>query len=512
MYELILQIRNYLTGMWKFRWHGVLAAWLVCLGGWAYVFLTPNLYEAKTVIQVDTDSVLTPLLKGLAVETDPNKTVAMLASKLLSRPSLEHVINETDLKNTVTNKIELDTLIQKLQKKILVESPRIRTRRDNSGQIIRISFKYTNAQTVFSVVNILANSLVEDTLGANWSDTTVAQEFLNAQIREYEKRLMNAEQRLAEFKKENVGRMPGESGGYYTRLQKELDKLSQIETDLQLAQKKRNVLASQLQGEIPLSLTRSYDKKIQEHEEKLNSLLYQFTEAHPDVEAEKAIIANLKHRKAQALKDSLRGGGEVANLENDEKLQLNPVFQTVKIALKDAEVTVANLLAKREEQNKKIKSLRELVDTVPEVEAKLARLNRDYEVTKTQHAALLTRLESARLSGEAGQSSEDIKFKVIEPPIIPILPVAPNRLLLNIAVLAAGLAAFFAIPYLILQLKPVFITKEALKDATGLTILGSVSMILVDDTKKRLFKEKIMITGLLALLLTAFITTVLIQK
>lgn len=507
MYELMLQVRDYLSGMWRYRWWGIVASWIICLAGWTFVYVMPDVYRADTIIQVDTESVLTPLLKGLAVETDPAKTVALVTRKLLSRPNLERVIQESDLGLKVSNQIELENLVQQLQKLIDVDSPNAKTRRDNVDQIIKISFKDTNPRTAWAVVDKLVNSLVEDTLGASRSDTTVAQKFLHEQIREYEKRLVESEQRLAEFKKENVGFMPGESGGYYTRLQKELDTLQGLETDLQLARKKRDVLKAQLQSEIPLSLTRNYDKKIQEHEETLNSLLLQYTDAHPDVQAEKAMIESLKKNKLQALNTSTAGVG----LESDDKLELSPVFQSVKIALKDAEVVVSNLDAQADAQRRKIKHLRMLVDTVPEVEAKLVRLNRDYEVTKTQHAALLTRLESARLSSEAGQSSEDIKFKVIEPPIVPNKPIAPNRLMFNFAVLMAGIAAFFGVTYLILQLKPVFLTKDALMSATGLPILGSVSMILDKETKKRKRNEKVIIALLMLLLLAVFVIVVVVQ-
>ena len=152
------------------------------------------------------------------------------------------------------------------------------------------------------VVDRVINSLVEGALGDNRSDTIIAQKFLLEQINEYEKRLIESEQRLADFKKHNVGLMPSETGGYYARLQSEIDKLHKLESDLQLARKNHNILKVQLRNEIPLSLTRNYDKKIKEHEEKLSTLLNEYTEEHPDVQAQKAIITNLNKQKAEVLK------------------------------------------------------------------------------------------------------------------------------------------------------------------------------------------------------------------
>ena len=65
--------------------------------------------------------------------------------------------------------------------------------------------------------------------------------------------------------------------------------------------------------------------------------------------------------------------------------------------------------------------LEQAVDTIPEIEAELKRLNRDYGLNKQQYDELLKRRESARLSHEADQQSDDVKLKVIDPPRVPLL-------------------------------------------------------------------------------------------
>ena len=78
---------------------------------------------------------------------------------------------------------------------------------------------------------------------------------------------------------------------------------------------------------------------------------------------------------------------------------------------------------------------------MPEVEAELSRLDRDYEVNKRQYDTLLERLESAKISEQAEQSSENVKFRVIEPPTVPLKPSGPNRILLNSMVLLLALGS-----------------------------------------------------------------------
>ena len=81
-----------------------------------------------------------------------------------------------------------------------------------------------------------------------------------------------------------------------------------------------------------------------------------------------------------------------------------------------------------------------MMNVLPEVEAELARLTRDYSSNQTQYQQLLQRLDSARLTDEADRS-EDLKVKVIDPPVLPVFPASPKRGLLIVGVLMGGLGS-----------------------------------------------------------------------
>ena len=70
MNEQLVKVYGYLHGMWRYRWSALLIAWIVALIGWFVVFSLPDQYEANAVVYVDSDSVMKPLLEGLAVDTD----------------------------------------------------------------------------------------------------------------------------------------------------------------------------------------------------------------------------------------------------------------------------------------------------------------------------------------------------------------------------------------------------------------------------------------------------------
>jgi hypothetical protein len=118
--------------------------------------------------------------------------------------------------------------------------------------------------------------------------------------------------------------------------------------------------------------------------------------------------------------------------------------------------------------------------TAPHVVAEYAQLNRDYDINKKNYNDLVTRRESAVLSGDLENTTGVADFRLIDPPRASPKPVAPNRLLLLPLALAAAIAAGMAVSFAASQLRAVFYDPRSLTDAVGLPLLGTVSLIVSD--------------------------------
>src|SRR5262249_29258122 len=114
MDEILREVVGVLRGIWQRRWIGLAVAWVGAIGGAIVVLRIPERYEASSRIFVDTQSVLKPLLSGLAVQPDVNQQVAMLARTLITRPNLEKLIRNADLTITIKSEREHDELIDML--------------------------------------------------------------------------------------------------------------------------------------------------------------------------------------------------------------------------------------------------------------------------------------------------------------------------------------------------------------------------------------------------------------
>ena len=115
---------------------------------------------------------------------------------------------------------------------------------------------------------------------------------------------------------------------------------------------------------------------------------------------------------------------------------------------------------------------------MPEVEAELAQLNRDYDVVRKNYEQLVSRRESASLGEKIDLTTKVADFRVVEPPRVSPTPAKPSRMMVAvlgmIAAIGAGLAAAFALT----QVFPTVQDTRGLREVTGRPVLGSVSLVI----------------------------------
>ncbi len=363
------------------------------------------------------------------------------------------------------------------------------------------------------VVDLLLNAFVEDTLGTKRGGAESAQQFLRDQLQQYRERLVAAETALAEFKKKNVGMIPGEEGGYFQRLQSEQDAVQRAEAALRVAMSRRNELGRQLSGEVPYVPTlgaaggvaaagqgpADTATRIQETQARLDDLLLRFTDRHPDVLAAQETLAQLKARQQAELEAVRRGDAGAAAVAG---ASANPVYQSIQLAINQADVEIATLRGTLSDHRQNVAEMRRALDTAPEVEAEYARLTRDYDVTQTQYNALLQRLEQARVSEDA-QETGIVDFDIVDPPAAAFSPVFPNRPLLLLGVFMFAMGAGVGLAWLLDKLRPVFHHSRSLAEVTGLPVIGVVSIAWVEKHRARLYREYVKFAVAAGLLVVA---------
>lgn len=462
----------------------LIVTWLLAILGWVAVYLIPDVYEASARVAVDTNSLLPDLTQGLTANESVINEVELVREALLARPNLEEVAREADLDLRTQTAAEFERLINRLQKDIGISG--------DGDNIFNIAFTDKDREKAIEVVAGLLDTFVASSLGAQGDDTDVTERALRMEIDDHETRLSQAETDLAEFKKRNLGYMPEDESDYYTRLQAALAEVSAAERQLQLLRQRRGEIARQLEGEEPVfgimpstpaqaAATCSKSSSIAQLRDQLSTLRVEFTDKHPRIVKLKESIAVLE----QECSDELAASGGFAPVYDSktQSLNANPVYQNLRLQLSNADVEIAALQSELGSKRRLVSQLRSDVDKIAEVEAELKRLNRDYGVVESRHQELLRRWETLQSSKRLEPVTDNVQFNVIEPPFASVVPVAPNRRILLVGVLILAVGAGGLLAFSLNQLRPVFYTRRSVALASGLPVLGSVSMVISPEQR-----------------------------
>ena len=163
----------------------------------------------------------------------------------------------------------------------------------------------------------------------------------------------------------------------------------------------------------------------------------------------------------------------------------NPVYDELKVKLIDIDSQVAALQRQHVAAVAYREKLEKIQQEQPGLIAEYEDTDRDYNVLRGSYQALLERLQSANIAQAADTQADKVKLQIVDPPEIPRLPAAPNRMLLVTAVLLVGCGAGLGVTVLFGQVDQSFSTADDLR-SLGMPVLGGISILGLASFRQRL--------------------------
>jgi polysaccharide chain length determinant protein (PEP-CTERM system associated) len=436
-------------------------------------------YEAKARIYVDTQTVLKPLMAGLTFQPDIDQQVRMLAQTLISRPNVERLVRIPELQLDVSDSATREEVVTRLMDKIKVMPT-------SSGNLYEISYRGSDPDRSQRLVEAIVNLFVNSGADAKKRDSQDAGRFIDEQIRSYEKKLIEAENRLKEFKMRNFGVSGVSTQDYFTRVSTLTEVVSKLRAELNAAEMSRDSYRRELTAEDPqlpaVAAVVDVEARLDAQRKQLDDLLRRYTEAHPDVISARRIISQLEadagNRREIAEHSPARPG-------KGRKAATSPVYQRLRISLAEAEAQVASLRSQLSTQQAQLDQVRALAGRAPQVEAELAQLNRDYDVIRKNYDLMVVRRESASLGVKLDESSQLAEFRLVEPPRVSSTPAFPSRVHLGLIAMVVSMIAGIVAALVADRVRPTIESAAALQAFTRRPMLGSVSVMLTSQALRQ---------------------------
>ncbi len=474
---------------WRRRWVVLALGWGVSVAGWLVVMTLPDRYDAMTRIYVDTENLLTPLLRNITIQSDMTKQIEVLQRTLLNRKNMASVAHSADLDLDMQTDQDKENLYTRLAKQVTVKT--------EGNNLFSVTYSNSNPQMAKKIVESLLTIFVETNLGQNRSNMENARDFIETEIGNYEKKLKQADERLADYKSHHVDVLAGEGNTTFsTRLDLARQEFVGAKAKVDDLTAFRQQMAANVVG-VPqfldvdspaqviisggASTAVSARGRVQQLEAELSQLQAHDTDQHPDVLSAKRALESARRSaelEAKQPADPSSGGGR-GRISN-------PVFEQVKWRLIQAEADVAQAQSRARIAGDEVSRLQSLAEMAPKVEAELADLNRDYGVIKSKYEELLGRRESARLSEAAETKGDKVQFRLIEAPQVPTQPSFPNRPLFVSGVLAISLAIGVAVVFLLDKIDDRVNSVAILLREFNVQVYGTVPQVVnLVGTKKR---------------------------
>jgi polysaccharide chain length determinant protein (PEP-CTERM system associated) len=519
MNELVHRALTILRGMWHRRWVGLGVAWIAAIIGVTVALRVPERYEATARVYVDTQTLLRPLMEGLSIQPSLDQQVVLISRTLISRPNIEKLVRMADLDLGIDNRSAAarDELVDALMRTVQLSG-------SAQNNIYQISYRNTNPERARRVVQSLLSIFIEQSLGDKRQDSRLAVKFVDEQIRHYEDNLKAAEGRVKDFRLKYLG-VAGPSGpDYFARMSRLSSDIESTRLELRAAEESRDTYKRELAGEAPVLLTDTappvqapvavpvIDARLTALHGELDALQRRFTDEHPDVVAVKRNIAELEARRATEVA-ALNSGKTPARA--DSTADRNPVFQSLKVSLAEAEANVAALRSRLSSYEGQYAQLKTSARLGPQIEAEYAQLNRDYDIQKRIYESLLGRRQSATL-GEGVQEAGGTQFRVIDPPRVWPSPLPPTRISLLLLAMAGALVAGIAAAFAAAELKPTFHDARSLAVVSRRPTLGMLSMLATQSLVRKRRRNTLLfaggVSGLFASCMAVLAFTVLVTK
>jgi polysaccharide biosynthesis transport protein len=428
--------------------------------GWAIVWgaswvLAP-VYRSGTLILVEQPTMpkdyVTP-----NVNDDLQDRLRSITQQILSRTRLLHIIDQLNLYADSHNQLTEDEKVEGMRKQIEIELVRDA---QNRVSAFNVSYSAHDPHVAQKVTSELTNLFISENLEVRQQQSEDTTKFLESQLEASRQALSDQEQKIREFKGQHVGELPAQVGSNLQILAGLQSQLQTEEDALNTARQQRvylETLVNQYRslqgtpksagGTVTTGLP-AIDEELEKLRAQLADLSSHYTDRHPDVRKVKQQIADTEKTRARILADLKTKSAAPADPSASEPsevrdpaspmVQLQSQLQANRAEIANRERGVADLKAK-------VVDYQARLNQEPVREQQLSDLTRGYEQSKANYDDLLKKKNESAMATSMELLQQGERFRIIDPPSLPVKPDFPNRLKFCGIGLGIGLALGFVV-------------------------------------------------------------------
>lgn len=425
----------------------LIPALLTLLAGFLVSFAFPPKYTSQSLVAVEEQKVPEGYVKPVVTE-DILPRIQTMRQEVLSRNRLQPMIERLGLakkgKNVddVIEEIQLNTSIEPVQADVTASK---RRRPGQSGDVpgFYVNFTADNPRDAQQICSELTSLLLNENIKARQDVAQSTTDFLARQVEEAKRNLDDQDSKMATFKRQYMGQLPGDEDnnlkllmGMNSQLEANTQTLNRAQQDKSYAE---SLLAQQLAA-WRSSQTSTNPQTLQQQLAALQSqmitLQARYTDDHPDVVKTKNDIAELKRK----LNEMNSAAAEGTDTSDKGGLTEPPEIRQLRLQIHQYGEAIAQATRDQKRLQSQIGIYQGRVALSPAVEEQYKALTRDYETAQKFYNDLLGKKSESAMQTDLERRQQGENMKLLNIADLPDKPSFPNRLLFAGGGLGAGLA------------------------------------------------------------------------
>jgi polysaccharide chain length determinant protein (PEP-CTERM system associated) len=409
-------------------------------------FFLPDIYRSSTIIRFTPPRVPTSFV-GSTV-THPRylrERVQSTIQEFLSTTQLRKTIQEFNRQPSNISAV-LDIPVGELRNSITVEYRR-------EPNVFSLSFDSKSPEQAKQITGRLASLFIEQNLRVREHQAEETKSFIDAEAERLRKELEEQEAVVNRYKAANRFELPDQLDTNLRSLEQLRRELEASNLRLAALQDRKGVLQKQtVESDIvriePLpdgsftsqssGTTQMVQVEIKRRE--LDGLLQRYSSKHPDVVRLQREIRTLEAESKDTISTNPATSKKVVSG--------NPLKEVLQKQVADIELEIQALRSQSESVRNQIGVLQTRVDNTPVRSIELSKISRGYDITLRKYQDLLAKGLESGLSESVEKQQKGEQFEIVEPASFPVKPIRPNRLIIVLAGLAAGLAGGIGLAFL----------------------------------------------------------------
>lgn len=407
----------------------------------------PELYRSETLIMVIPQRVPDAYVRSTVTATIEDR-LPSISNQILSRSRLERTIIDFNLYSEERANGIMEDIVQRMRADITVQL--------EGEEAFRVSYVSRDPQTAQRVTARLASMYIEENLRdrENLADETNL--FLESQLDEAKKRLIEHEQKLEAYRRRYAGQLPSQLNSNLQAIQNAQLQLQSVSESINRARERRLLIerqiadteafpvfvgqpmASAAAAEAPVTA----ERQLQAVQAQLDLQRTRFTADHPTVRALERTLRDLqvkvdeeKSRPAEVEEERPPSPAELAELARQKRVN----DLRAELAIIDRQLAAGQAEEGRLKQM--MEDYQSKVEVVPTRESELVELTRDYGTLQAAYANLLTKREDSKIAANLERRQIGEQFRILDPASLPERPYNQRQRLATMASAAvAGIA------------------------------------------------------------------------